>query len=626
MITKAHYDSKQFILDPAYSIHGKNPEEPVLDSAPFWHYGRYEYETFLLEKLIRRKNEAKLKVGYTKYRHTPEPDAFFSLSSVVGGTIEFRATGKIEAVFDGKTIFTAEPSDQIHTLNLQHPGNLVIHLHCDNVEQDIPALLPLNVVDGWRYSADGKNESDPVCRPQREDGRPPHVAEEPLIPLTAVGITPNVWDAGRELLCYVDIECSNDTAPDLYTGESIPEMENTKAEDEEQTRELVQTAPHCWTSKVPLALRYIRLEHAVNPRISLRAYFHPVEYLGAFAVPSMDDMTKIWMHSAYTLHLCMQHFLLDGIKRDRLPWAGDLAVSLMGNAYSFGDGTIVRDSLSVLGAVSVDVAHINTIVDYTLWWIINHELYQKYFNDPAFLRREYPRIMENMDYLLGHRDENGFLTAEREQDWLFIDWVPGEKITALQILFVRALRAGASLAKRMNDAARADDLKKTADELALTVRRLTFRPKKGLFAAAPGKEEFSRHANLLAVDFGLTTQEEAKKIAKSLTAKELPSVGTPYMSIFEAMAIAKSGDVDAALAKISEIWGGMLAIGATSFFEGFDPAHSGKEHYVFYDRPFGGSLCHAWGSGPLFLLPQILFGLEPAADGWKEFRLDPIQG
>ena len=85
------------------------------------------------------------------------------------------------------------------------------------------------------------------------------------------------------------------------------------------------------------------------------------------------------MGSAYTLRLCMHDFILDGIKRDRLPWAGDLAVSLVANAYSFADGSIVARSLSVLGRAGIEKADINGIVDYSLWWVVCHDLYQLYF-------------------------------------------------------------------------------------------------------------------------------------------------------------------------------------------------------------------------------------------------------
>ncbi len=624
MITKAHYDSRQFILDPVYSIHGKNPEEQILTEAPYWHYGHYECEAFLLLKMIRAKQEAKLKVGYTSNLRQPSASACFSLSSDVAGTIEFRAAGNISVTLDGKEIYAAgADTAKKHVLNLPQSGRLVIHLQTEDAAQDIPALLPLNVVDGWRYSVDGKTESLPVKRPQRIDDLPPHLAELPQVLLSAYPVAENIWDAGAELLAYIDIEA--DEMPELFVGESIAEMENENPEDEEQTRELVQTGEHLWTSKVPLAFRYIRLKGSVG-KISLRALFHPVEYKGAFAAEEQEDLTKIWMHSAYTLHLCMHHFLLDGIKRDRLPWAGDLAVSLMGNAYSFGDAELVKDSLSVLCANGIEKAHINDIADYSMWWIINHEFYQLYYNDPDFLELEYPRINETINILLSRRDSKGFLAQQHERDWFFIDWVPGDKITAVQILFVRALKAGAALAVRMQDHARAEELNAAADNQASVIRQECFCDTCKLFAEAPGSGNFSRHANLLAVVTGFADAETSSVIADALERKDLPPVGTPYMSVFEALALAKAGRFDAALRLIREIWGGMLALGATSFYEGFNPAETGKQHLVFYDRPFGKSLCHAWSAGPLFLIPQLIAGLEPAADGWKEFKVNPLPG
>jgi hypothetical protein len=45
-----------------------------------------------------------------------------------------------------------------------------------------------------------------------------------------------------------------------------------------------------------------------------------------------------------------------------------------------------------------------------------------------------------------------------------------------------------------------------------------------------------------------------------------------------------------------------------------------------YKRPFGRSLCHAWASGPLAILPQAILGIYPLTDGWKEFTVEPHLG
>ena len=52
----------------------------------------------------------------------------------------------------------------------------------------------------------------------------------------------------------------------------------------------------------------------------------------------------------------------------------------------------------------------------------------------------------------------------------------------------------------------------------------------------------------------------------------------------------------------------------------------GDSAYRFYDRPYGKSLCHAWGAGPVVLLPEIIFGIKPISDGWKKFSVNPCFG
>ena len=68
MLPKAYGASAPFIIDPIYCTGKKVPADPCSGGEGWWLYGQYEYEAFMLERMCRDKNEAKLKVGYTKYR------------------------------------------------------------------------------------------------------------------------------------------------------------------------------------------------------------------------------------------------------------------------------------------------------------------------------------------------------------------------------------------------------------------------------------------------------------------------------------------------------------------------------------------------------------------------------
>jgi hypothetical protein len=78
--------------------------------------------------------------------------------------------------------------------------------------------------------------------------------------------------------------------------------------------------------------------------------------------------------------------------------------------------------------------------------------------------------------------------------------------------------------------------------------------------------------------------------------------------------------------EILNYWGGMLDAGATSFWEVYDPAEKGAAQYAMYGRPFGKSLCHAWGASPIYLLGRYFLGVKPTKAGYEEYEIKPQLG
>ena len=133
----------------------------------------------------------------------------------------------------------------------------------------------------------------------------------------------------------------------------------------------------------------------------------------------------------------------------------------------------------------------------------------------------------------------------------------------------------------------------------------------------------TRHARMLAIVFDLVEGETAKRYAAEIAAGNLPPTVTPYMSTFEVMALAKTGENAAALKKFESVWGAMSDFGADADWEGWNPEDKGEEGYEFYGRPFAKSLCHAWSSGPAFLISGTFLGIRPTSDGWKTWEANP---
>ncbi|MBR4662666.1 MAG: hypothetical protein IKO93_02215 [Lentisphaeria bacterium] len=574
-MTKTHFSGgdklNELPVDP-FPAPEKQPESGC------WIYGRAERERFLHRRMIREKDDAHLKVGY--------PGEFMPLH----GTMHFRA--ELPAgVFPVACVGTPALTE----IRMASPGRFEFTLSVPDTELDVPCFrCDADVV--WEASPDGIEWHD-ASRTLGGDV-PPHRAELTSFWITPVRLPDGMYDLGREIFGRVWIRHAPEAK--LFVGESIPEAENRRSDGFEQRLDLIRKDEETLCSAVPLAFRYLSLEHADGAEVEVEALYTPLTMRKRFSCGD-KELDAIWERSAYTLHLCTQHFLIDGVKRDRLPWAGDLAVSLLGMSESFCEPGPIRDTLAVLGSAGIRNTHINGITDYTLWYLINFELYERFFDEPEFLRQEYFRIVETAELLLAQRLENGLLPV---RGWVLIDWAEGDKNCALQILFFMALRSLSLLAERMDDREHAATWSRTAAELRETIRRDFYDPASGLFRCSPGGNEFLRHQNFLAVG-SVATPEESRRIAGHLLKDELPPVGTPYMKSFEILALIRSGFRDEAIDEIRRFWGGMIKDGATTFFEACGGGKSGSGLYDFYDRPFGLSLCHAWSSAPLFLLPMI---------------------
>lgn len=627
--TTAHKKSAFAVIDPAYSASKKMPSATLKDDGTTWIYGPGELECWRLQLLRARKDSARLSVGYPGVFHQAYPEASFRIKPEEYKTVRFvsfRCTGPGEVFINGKSVFRFPATDSGQSFSL--PENERIREMRFEVARGngLPGLLiekgPFVTDNGkWQWKGGNEEWQPAYCFQATKSGVPPHLDEVPEMALRPLQQENNLYDFGREIFGYLVVR--SNTNPILSVGESKGEALYDGTQPPEQSFDMIKIGEGWWKSKTLVAFRYVHVKTEIEA-IYCNAIFYPASYRGAFAC-SDPLLTRIWMNSAFTLRLCMHDFLIDGIKRDRLPWTGDMAMSMMANAYTFSDPEIVRRSLVALGRAGIREADINGIIDYSLWWIISQDHFQLYFGNKDHLKREWPRIRETLDLLAARCDKNGFLDPGKS--WLFIDWVDQEKWTALQVLWWWAQQSGARLAQRMGDTEAEVYWKNKSQILKKELEKVAWDTKENIWTGNPQfLERISRHANFLAVISGLTPQEHSSGIRNLLKDDAINPVGTPYMAGFEKMAIARMGDVPLMLKQIKAYWGGMLAKGATSFWEAYEPDQQGEDCYAFYDRPYAKSLCHAWSAGPANILPSELFGLRPLEDGWKRFSVNPNPG
>ena len=124
-------------------------------------------------------------------------------------------------------------------------------------------------------------------------------------------------------------------------------------------------------------------------------------------------------------------------------------------------------------------------------------------------------------------------------------------------------------------------------------------------------------------------QKDSLILENVLKNDAIPKITTPYMRFYEFTVLCELGETAYVMEEISKYFGGMIDLGATSFWEDYDSDMQGIEHYAMYERKYGKSLCHAWGATPLWIIGRYVLGVD--MDGvnkrisvrpWKGFAHD----
>ena len=366
---------------------------------------------------------------------------------------------------------------------------------------------------------------------------------------------------------------------------------------------------------------------------------------------SDDELNRIWQVSAYTLELTTREFFMDGIKRDRWTWSGDAIQSYLMNYYLHFDSECVKRTIRQLRGKDPVTAHVNTIMDYTFYWFKSVHDYYLYTGDIDFVQELYPRMLTLMDYCLGRLNSDGMAEGQAD-DWIFVDWVdfPMHKRGTLcfeQILFFKALETLARCAELLRDHPTAnppqgsiaqekyaDDAKRyaeMAERLRRSTQKLFWNEETHAFmhAVEDGKMNpmVTKFPNMFAIIYGFATEQQKQDILHHVLLNDhVEAITTPYMRFYELEALCEMGLQDAVLPQMKVYWGGMLREGATTFWEKYNPEETGKQHLAMYGRPYGKSLCHAWGASPLYIIGKYFLGVRPTTAGYATYEIRPTLG
>ncbi|MDO3695281.1 alpha-rhamnosidase [Wenyingzhuangia sp. chi5] len=444
-------------------------------------------------------------------------------------------------------------------------------------------------------------------------------------------------DFGKETFGYIKIHGLKGKGKlALYYGESKEEALDTAKCETLDHLYFDGNQSKTYTHNGSKAFRYVQVQKEASVQydsISMLYEYLPLEYRGAFK--SSDKLlNEIWDVSAYTMHLTTREFFIDGIKRDRWVWSGDAYQSYLMNYYLFFDSASVERTLLALRGKEPVTAHVNTIMDYSLYWFVGIYDYYLYTGDTKFIETFYPRMKTLMEYCLGRRNKNGFLEP-LEGDWVFIDWADGlpktGEVSFEQMLLARSLEAMAISAKIADETADEKQYQKLAQDLKEQLFEVFWDQDKNVMKHQRIDGEMqdivTRYANMFGIFFNYFDEEQKQSVKnKVLLNDDILEITTPYMRFYELEALCALGEQEFVLDEIRDYWGGMLKEGATSFWEKYDPKQTGEEHLTMYGRPYGKSLCHAWGASPIYLFGKYYLGVQPITAGYETYTIEPNLG
>lgn len=439
-----------------------------------------------------------------------------------------------------------------------------------------------------------------------------------------------LYDFGRETFGYLKVKGLKGTVR-IYYGESEEE-----ALDQEHCETL--DVLHEGESLGSKAFRYVYIEKEKGSSYDevLMDYEyapHDLQHSGSFRC-SDEELNRIWEVAAYTMDLTTREFFMDGIKRDRWTWSGDAIQSYLMNYYLRFDTECVKRTIRQLRGKDPVTTHVNTIMDYTFYWFKSILDYYQYTGDTTFIREIYPRMVTLMDYCIVRTNTNGLMEGLPD-DWIFVDWVdfPMHKRGELcfeQILFVEALRAMAVCSRLCDD----DDdgyYQMEAERTLKKVKDLFWSEECHAFLHAiedgTTNPQITKFPNMFAIICDDVTPTEKKSIMEHVMLNpSVDPITTPYMHFYELEALCTMGLQEKVLKEMKAYWGGMLREGATSFWEKYNPEEKGIQHLAMYGRPYGKSLCHAWGASPIYIIGKYFLGVEPTKAGYESYEIRPVLG
>ena len=377
-------------------------------------------------------------------------------------------------------------------------------------------------------------------------------------------------------------------------------------------------------------------------------------YSNALSDPSaLDDFTVPGVNQLPVI--------LDGAKRDRNVWIGDINVEGPAVYDSLGTNAdnYIKQSILLLGSYQLSSGfvtgclapqtpvHTGPLIpgttacysaSYSMYFADDLAAYYRATGDRAFAEQEFPIVQRELAWNASLVNSQGLLVTDTSDglDW---DWYDGNKtgaVTEYNALYYLDLTDGAYLAQQTGHPGLAAQYTSQAAALRTAINANLFNPSTGVYDISTTiRGTVAQDANADAVLFGVAPASAVPgilaKLKTTLWGAHGPvpfSAGTgyetlvsPFVSGYELRARLAAGDTTGAMQLLSDVWGQMVTPGPDytgALWENLNPDGTIPQGST--------SLAHGWASTPTSALTSYVLGARPAGAGYATWIVQPQPG
>ena len=372
----------------------------------------------------------------------------------------------------------------------------------------------------------------------------------------------------------------------------------------------------------------------------IRETRYPLENQSKFAA-SDEQLGEVVPLMVRALQMCAHETYMDCPFYEQLMYVGDTRLQILATYAATSDDRLPRRALQLF-----DWSRLNSgltqsrypcqkrqiIPPFSLWWVAMVHDYALWRGDATFIKTLLPGVRAVCDYFAGLIGPDGLMRAP--DGWNFTDWV---KTTDEQLKYyggdpkwkrgvpptgaweisgvlnwhaALVFRLAGEVENWFGEPEIGQLQTRRARDVAAATDRQFWDEARGLYADDNARENWSEHAQCLAILSGLAPAEKIERLKNGLLNDTDLARTTIYFSHYLFEALRELKQPDAILQRLQD-WKILIADGLKTTIEMPEPTRSD---------------CHAWGAHPLFHFHATLAGIRPAAPGFGAVEIKPQLG